>query len=245
MILATSNGCFVKKSLYPQGLMADSALASDDGVAQPRSFLSDQYSIAGGTMRSARLPIRSQRPVVASARLVFHVWHTIDTGQTFIDRSAAGYTVAELDAALHVQTQQALLHLQRKARVHREKMDGVFVYVSMAQPGRSRQLTARRQMAFGQNAPVTAGVLAHELKAAIVLFFGLLDERQRRFYAGLESLKVGAGGDDQVAQLLGVDPHTVARGRLALLDWDIDVERVRKAGGGRPPAENTARHDPR
>jgi len=26
-------------------------------------------------------------------------------------------------------------------------------------------------------------VLAHELKAAIVLFFGLLDERQRRIFA--------------------------------------------------------------
>ena len=34
-----------------------------------------------------------------------------------------------------------------------------------------------------------------QLRAAIVLFASLLDERQRRLYAGLESLKCGWGGD--------------------------------------------------
>ena len=78
---------------------------------------------------------------------------------------------------------------------------------------------------------------AHELKAAIVLFFSLLDEQQRRLYAGLESMKIGRGGDARIATLLGIDPHTVARGRVELLGRDIDVDRVRKRGGGRPSAE--------
>jgi hypothetical protein len=174
-----------------------------------------------------------------------HAWFSVygtllQTGQAFIDLSKAGYTVAELNAALHVQTQQALLHLLRQSRVYREKVDSAFVYVSMRQPDRTRQLNARRQMAVKDSAVVTDGVLAHELKAAIVLFFGLLDERQRRIFAGLESLR-SAQGDAPVARLLGVDPHTVARGRTQLLQGDIDLERVRKSGGGRPSAEKKRR----
>ena len=76
-------------------------------------------------------------------------------------------------------------------------------------------------------------VLAHEVEAGLILFFGLLDERPRRLFAGLEALKVGRGGDARVAALLGVDPHTVAKGRIELLRGDIDPTRVRKVGGGR------------
>jgi len=76
-----------------------------------------------------------------------------------------------------------------------------------------------------------------ELKAAIVLFFSLLDEKQRRLYAGLESLKLGHGGDRRIADLLDLDPGTVSRGRSQLLARDIEVDRTRRAGAGRPPLE--------
>ena len=33
------------------------------------------------------------------------------------------------------------------------------------------------------------------------------------------------------------DPHTVARGRQQLLAQDVEVDRARKAGGGRKPVE--------
>ena len=36
-------------------------------------------------------------------------------------------------------------------------------------------------------------VSKEELKASILLFYSLLDEQQRRLYAGLESLKLGRG----------------------------------------------------
>ncbi len=174
-----------------------------------------------------------------------HAWFSVygtllETGQAFIERSKAGYTVAELDAVLHVKTQQALLHLLRHCRVYREKIDGVFVYVSVQEPDRARQLTARRHRELKERTAMTEGVLAHELKAAIVLVFGLLDERQRRLFAGLESLR-SAQGDAPVARLLGVDPHTVARGRRQLLEGEIELERVRKAGGGRPATEKKRR----
>jgi hypothetical protein len=76
-----------------------------------------------------------------------------------------------------------------------------------------------------------------KLRAAIVLFYSLLDEQQRRLYAGLESIKRGHGGDRQMAEWLGLDVETVARGRRELLADEVQADRVRRAGGGRPRAE--------
>ena len=84
-----------------------------------------------------------------------------------------------------------------------------------------------------------ADLMPEELRAAIVLFASLLDERQRRLFAGLESLKCGWGGDRRIATLLGIDPSTVAAGRRQLVDRDVEVDRVRRAGGGRTPTEKT------
>jgi hypothetical protein len=83
--------------------------------------------------------------------------------------------------------------------------------------------------------------LAPELKAAVILFFSLLDEQQRRLYAGLEAQKLGYGGDRKMAEFLGVDVHTVARGRRELFGEQVHRERVRKEGGGRKAAEKKRR----
>jgi len=172
----------------------------------------------------------------------FSVYGTLlATGKQFIDQSPAGYSAAELDEVLHVQTKQALLHLYQQSLVNREKFDGGIVYLSRDARERQRQSVVRRQMVAGEFEWVSEGVLAHELKAAIILFFSLLDERQRRFFAGLESLKIGQGGDARIAHLLGVDPHTVAKGRRELLQRDIEAQGVRKRGGGRPSTENKPR----
>jgi transposase len=56
-----------------------------------------------------------------------------------------------------------------------------------------------------------------EMKAAIILINSLLDEQQCRLYAGLESMKLGHGGDRLLAEFFGLDPHTIARGRRQLL----------------------------
>jgi len=57
------------------------------------------------------------------------------------------------------------------------------------------------------------------------------------FVCGLESLKLGRGGDRQLADFLDLDPHTVARGRQQLLAQDVEVDRARRTGGGRKPVE--------
>lgn len=61
----------------------------------------------------------------------------------------------------------------------------------------------------------------------------MLDEQQRRFFAGLEALKLGHGGDLRVAELLGMHPQTVAKGRRELIEHDVLIDRTRKTGAGR------------
>ena len=82
-----------------------------------------------------------------------------------------------------------------------------------------------------------AELVPDELRAAIVLFASLLDERQRRLYAGLESLKCGWGGDRRIASLLGIDVGAVARGRTQLITGNVGRTRVRRPGGGRHPGK--------
>jgi len=63
-------------------------------------------------------------------------------------------------------------------------------------------------------------------------FCGLLDEQQRRFFAGLESMRLGQGGNALLADFLGLDADTVARGRQQLLAQEVVTGRTRRAGGG-------------
>ncbi len=66
-----------------------------------------------------------------------------------------------------------------------------------------------------------------------------LDEAQRRWYVGLESNRVGHGGDTLLAQITGLDEKTIRRGReeLAASLAGHPAQRVRRAGAGRPLIE--------
>jgi hypothetical protein len=112
----------------------------------------------------------------------------------------------------------------------------LFLYASPGASLRRRQVLARQALSEIPGS-VSTEVSPEELKASLVLFSSLLDEQQRRLYAGLESLKFGRGGDHKLAELLHLDPHTVARGRKELLTQDVEWDRVRKPGGGRQPVE--------
>ena len=136
--------------------------------------------------------------------------------------------------------QDALLQLAQQHRVTREIVSGRYLYTATDRALQRGQLLTRRT---AEVLPLVADTSAlqvseEELKASILLFYSLLDEQQRRLYAGLESLKLGRGGDRQLAEFLELDPHTVARGRQQLLAQDVEVERARRAGGGRKPVEN-------
>jgi hypothetical protein len=171
----------------------------------------------------------------------FSRWGTLlDTAHAYVNDSQSGCFVEELDNLLHVGTKEPLLRLAQGQRVARQTVDGRYLYCSIDPLRRERQLLARRVLeSEPQLAKGLAGgdAVSTELKAAMVLFASLLDEKQRRLYAGLESLKIGYGGDRRLAEFMGMDPHTVAKGRRELLDQDVEVDRIRKAGGGRKPVE--------
>ena len=163
----------------------------------------------------------------------------VNTCEAFVSGSEAGYFAEELDNVLHVETKAALLNLFRGSRVGREEVTGRYLYCSVDAEVRQDQLATRQSQEW--NAAVGRGVIGgavpDELRAKIILYFSLLDEKQRRLYAGLESLKLGYGGDRKVAEFLGIEAHTVARGREQLLFGDFEQDRIRKPGAGRKPVE--------
>jgi hypothetical protein len=161
------------------------------------------------------------------------------TAEAWVQRAPRGYFADELARALHVEAQDALHQLALQRRVTRQIVSGRYLYTSTDASIRRGQLLTRRSVDAVPTLADTAvlQVAEEELKAAILLFYSLLDERQRRLYAGLESLKLGRGGDRHMADFLALDPHTVARGRQQLLAQDVEVERARKVGGGRKPVE--------
>jgi len=168
----------------------------------------------------------------------------VKTCRVLVQEAETGYATDELENVLHVGVKDPLRKLALDGRIFREKIDGRFVHFAADSFVRSKQLRARHVWeAQPQDLPFGAGlrVVPDELRAAIVLFFSLLDERQRRLYAGLESMKLGHGGDRRIAELLGLDAGTVARGRTQLLAQDVERERVRRSGGGRPPTEKKRR----
>ncbi len=74
------------------------------------------------------------------------------------------------------------------------------------------------------------------LHAHMNLFLGTLDEHQRRLYVGLESEKLGHGGDCQLAQITGLSVHTIAKGRRELQDFHPNSV-IRTADNRKPRVE--------
>jgi hypothetical protein len=156
------------------------------------------------------------------------------TAEVFVTQAPAGYFTSELETLLHVPVKEPLLRLVEQNRIARQTISGLYLYCASNSRTRQQQLHAR-QVLLESAAAASHGSSSDELRAAIVLFASLLDEKQRRLYAGLESLQLG--GDSQIADLLHLDPHTVAKGRRQLLAQEVELGRVRGVGGGRKPVE--------
>ncbi len=70
------------------------------------------------------------------------------------------------------------------------------------------------------------------IERAMKRFFDSLSEKDRRRYAAVEVAKLGRGGVEYVARLLGCDPKTIRQG-LADLEGESEdpaTDRVRKKG---------------
>jgi hypothetical protein len=159
----------------------------------------------------------------------------LDTAAALVEAAPAGYWVSELEALLQVPLKDSLRQLVQAGRLHRQDFQGLYLYLSKERTRRQEQWAARQAQGPALD------LREEEFRAARVLFYSLLDEQQRRLYAGLESFKQGHGGDRQLALALGLDEETVARGRRELLAKEVQRNRVRRAGGGRPRAEKKRR----
>lgn len=155
----------------------------------------------------------------------------------FVERSRSGAFAHELRERLHVGVKESLLRLVRQAELAREEVSGLYLYCSQDSDKRRKQVASRAALESAAVTEPGASALSDEVKAAIVLFVSVLDEKERRLYAGLEALKQGRGGDRRIAELLGLHPQTVARGRQELLAHDVEVERTRRVGAGRKRVE--------
>lgn len=163
----------------------------------------------------------------------------VATVKEFVEVAKAGWTAQELECILQVEVKRPLLQLYERKAIHREKLSGVYTYFSRYRDKQRSQMLMHKQSRIEAaiGFPTEIEVLSHELKAAIILFFSLLDEQQRRLYAGLEAYKIGHGGDRKIAELLDLDVHTVAKGRHEIFGGQVRRGRVRKQGAGRKAAE--------
>jgi hypothetical protein len=79
----------------------------------------------------------------------------------------------------------------------------------------------------------------YEHHRRINLLMSRLDEQQRRWFAAVESKKIGFGGDVRLSQITGLHVDTIRRGREEL-DADLadrPTDRIRNPGAGRPPVK--------
>ena len=115
-----------------------------------------------------------------------------NAGTRIAGLSPAVFLIDQFD--LQREVKDALLRLVRKGRLVREKVAGGYVYGSANESRRRAQFASRRRrddsaQPLPDSPPDTEST--DEVKAAIVLFVSLLDEKHRRLYAGLEALKFG------------------------------------------------------
>ena len=175
------------------------------------------YSHRGGYYTLDQLAHFDERGLWSFAGVRFSRAGTlVATTESFINRAEAGHFADELDNLLGVGTQDALRKLVEDGRLTRHKLAGQFLYCAADRAQQTHQVRARRLLlatpGLGQPLP-DADLMPEELRAAIVLFVSLLDERQRRLFAGLEALKCGWGGDrrDQRQLFLPVAEDAVGR----------------------------------
>lgn len=162
----------------------------------------------------------------------------LETAAALIEQADAGFTSSELEVYLQVELKHTLLKLYRRGKLTRFKHAGTLVYMSADKGKRLQQnLTRSQKDEFRKIETEFTDVMSDKLRAGIILFFSLLDEKQRRLYAGMEAAKLGHGGDRKIATLLGLDVHTVSKGRLELFGGQVERGCVRKAGAGRKKVE--------
>ena len=145
-----------------------------------------------------------------------------------VEQSSGGLFARELRHIVQLELHSVLPRLVQRGRLSRVKRGGQYLYVSS-------NAKKRRHQQHTHAHPVTE--FSDTFVQAQTRMFETLDEKQRRLFVGLESLRPNSGGDLHVAERFRVARATVTKGRQQLLSGDFEKDRIRKAGGGRKSAE--------
>lgn len=79
-----------------------------------------------------------------------------------------------------------------------------------------------------------------ELETEMRAFYESLSEKDRRRYAAIETRKLGAGGQQYIASVLGCERHTIATGAADLANPAALAQAgIRQSGGGRKASLKT------
>jgi hypothetical protein len=158
-----------------------------------------------------------------------------------VEHSAQGYFASELEALLQVRVHNALAHLHGANELGREQLGSQYLYVSVA--GGQHQLEKRREAVREAHERRSTDLqeLPEEIGESMRWLLSVLNEKQRRLYLGLESMRLGYGGDVTISRITGVNVKTIAQGRQQLQARDVTAERIREAGGGRPSLQKKPR----
>lgn len=167
--------------------------------------------------------------------VIFSKYGTVKkTLEFLIENSSEGRAAFELSVILGVKVEDVLLDLIKSKRIIRKVISGKYVYYSK-KPNqyKKQELTRKDSLQLRNQEKMNPDILMNGLKAALIIFFSTLNEKQRRLYAGFESLKAGRGGDELIADLLNLNIKTVSKGRKELLTQNVVVDTIREKGGGR------------
>lgn len=73
-----------------------------------------------------------------------------------------------------------------------------------------------------------------DIEKVTLLFYCNLSEKDKRLFAGLEAMKIGYYGVEEISKKFRVHKHTVRKGQKELkTEQLVEMERVRQSGGGR------------
>jgi len=149
------------------------------------------------------------------------------TIKMLIENSKTGLTAIDLENELYLKPNEVLLKLVNNKDVSRKKLAGKYVYFSKDKRQSKRQEQLHKEsLAKLHVGKMKPELLFNELKAVLILFYSILNEKQRRLFAGLESIRAGTGGDTMIADLFGLNIKTVSKGKKELLQNKIIIDTI-------------------
>jgi len=158
-----------------------------------------------------------------------------------VEHSKQGYFASELQALLQVRVHNALAQLDAAKLLRREQHVDRYLYVSSR--GGTAQLEQRYEAIQQSHGGGSAGLqdAPDPMQESMRALLSVLNEKQRRLYLGLESMRLGHGGDMTISRITGVNVKTIALGRRQLREGNVTAERMRKVGAGRPSVKKKRR----